>query len=387
MNAERMKHLSRVRRVVIKVGSSLLAGPEAGSVETRFIGRLARQIRELQAKGMHCLVVSSGAIAFGMHEMGLKRKPREIPKLQALAAVGQSNLMHAYETSFGRRGIKVAQVLLTQDDLSHRFRYSNARNTIEELFKNGIVPVVNENDTVIVEEIRFGDNDTLATLVSHLVGADLMVLLTDTDGLYRADPKIDPGAERVRDVLRWEAMFDHGAGAAGSEVGTGGMLTKVRAAKRMMRSGVAMAIVPGRARSVLSRLFAGEDVGTFFHPSEQRMTSRKRWLAWGVRTRGDVAVDEGARRALVERNTSLLPSGVKQVAGRWEAGDVVRIVGPDGREVARGIAGISAADLDRVKGMRTKEAASVLGRPVPDEVVHKDDMVRVDESGQGQDTL
>jgi glutamate 5-kinase len=379
MNKERIAALSRVRRVVIKVGSSLLAGPKASGIHAKFILGLSRQIRDLSQKGLQCLVVTSGAIAFGLQEMGWDKRPKEIPKLQALAAVGQSNLMRAYETAFSRHRVKVAQVLLTQDDLSNRQRYSNAHNTLEELFKNGIVPVVNENDTVVVQEIKFGDNDTLASLVAHLVEADLLILLTDTEGLYRADPRVVPDAELVRDVFKWDPAFEQGAGRPGSTVGTGGMVTKVRAAKRMMQSGVPMAIAPGRTVDVLLRLFRGEQIGTFFHSGERHMKSRKRWLAWGVRVRGEIRVDEGARKALVERNTSLLPGGVRRVEGHWSSGDVVKIVDMEGREIARGMANLSSQELDRIKGLRTSEAVKVLGYSVPEEVVHRDDLVRVEE--------
>jgi len=379
MIEQRKKHLSRSRRVVIKVGSSLLTGSKATGLQSGFIRNLARQIKTLQSDGRQCLVVTSGAIAFGLQEMGWDRRPREIPRLQALAAVGQSNLMQAYETAFGKVGLKVAQVLLTQDDLSDRNRYSNAHNTLEELFRYAIIPVVNENDTVVVQEIKFGDNDTLASLVAHLVEADLLVLLTDTKGLYRADPKVDPDAELIRDVFKWDPAIDQAAGRSGSLVGTGGMLTKVRAAKRMMRSGVPMVIAPGSTKDVLLKLFKGDAIGTFFHPVEKRMASRKRWLAWGVRAKGDVVVDEGARRALVERNTSLLPSGVRRTTGRWEAGEVVRILDIDQREIARGVANVSSQEMEKIKGLKTADAARTLGHNIPEEVIHRDNMVRTEE--------
>ncbi len=379
MNRKRLESLGRVRRVVIKVGSSLLAGDRAAGVQTGFIQGLARQIRTLSGQGRQCLVVTSGAIAFGLQELGWDKRPKEIPKLQALAAVGQSSLMKAYVTAFARRRMKVAQVLLTQDDLSDRQRYSNARNTLEELFGEGIVPVVNENDTVVVQEIRFGDNDTLASLVAHLVEADLLVLLTDTEGLYREDPKVRPDADLIRDVVQWDPAFEQGAGRSGSMVGTGGMVTKVKAAKRMMQSGVPMVIAPGRVTDSVLRLFKGEPLGTFFHPGGRRMKSRKRWLSWAVKPRGEIVVDEGARKALLERNTSLLPGGVKHLTGHWSAGDVVRIVGPDGRGIAKGVAGLSSQELDQVKGKRTAEVPKILGYNVPEEVVHRDDLVRMEE--------
>ncbi len=379
MNSQRISRLQRSRRVVLKVGSSLLAGANAKRLHKSFISNLARQIKALQAEGRQCLVVTSGAIAFGLHEMGWDKRPKEIPKLQALAAVGQSNLMQAYETAFKKHQLKVAQVLLTQDDLSNRNRYSNANHTLEELFKNGIVPIVNENDTVVVQEIKFGDNDTLASLVAHLVDADLLVLLTDTEGLYREDPRVNPEAELIRDVHRWEPFLEQAAGSSGSMVGTGGMVTKVRAAKRMMQSGVPMVIAQARMKNILIRLFKAELVGTFFHPEGRRMKSRKRWLAWGGKPQGEIIVDDGAKRALVDRHTSLLPSGVKRVGGHWEAGDVVRILDMNQKEIVRGLANVSVRDLDRIKGLQSKDAAKVLGVPSLEEVMHRDNMVHVED--------
>lgn len=270
MKNERLKSLSKVQKVVIKIGSSLLTGDKSTGIRGRFLAGIADQIASLQGQGYRFCIVSSGAIAAGLFELKLKKRPKSIPQQQALAAVGQSSLMHAYEKTFRRRGLKVAQVLLTGEDLSNPRRYANARNTFQELYKNRLVPVVNENDTVAVEEIKVGDNDTLAQLVAQLTGADLLVLLTDTDGFYEMDPKLNPKARILSDIQGWNSQYEKNATSSRSLVGTGGMITKIRAAKNMMRAGKPMAIVNGNSRDVLRRLMAGEAVGSFFHPAKRR---------------------------------------------------------------------------------------------------------------------
>ena len=378
MNRDRSKSLSKVKKVVIKIGSSLLTGDQSTGIRTRFLAAMASQIRALQARGLQCTVVSSGAISAGLFELKLKKRPKAIPQLQALAAVGQSSLMHAYEKTFRKRGLKVAQVLLTREDLSDRSRYSNARNTFTELFKNRIVPIVNENDTVAVEEIKFGDNDTLAVLVSHLTESDLLVLLTDTDGFYEMDPKLNPKAKIVSDIKSWDPAYEKSASSSRTLVGTGGMITKIRAAKNMMDSGVPMAIVNGNSKDILLKLMRGQEVGSFFHSSGSKMKSRERWLAWSVSPKGEILVDDGAKKAIVENHKSLLPSGVLGVTGHWGSGDVVKIIDLQKRELARGIAHYSSVELDQVKGLRTPEARQALGYAVRDEVVHCDNMVQTE---------
>jgi glutamate 5-kinase len=273
----------------------------------------------------------------------------------------------------------VAQVLLTRDDLSQRSRYLNAKNTLSELLRHGLVPVINENDTVAVEEIKFGDNDTLAVLAAHLVEADLVVLLTDTDGLYDRDPRGDREARLVHDVWDWDPALESAAGGSRSMVGTGGMLSKVKAAKQARKSGIPLAILGGEVRDVLVRFFKGEGLGTLFHAPGERMGSQERWLTWGSRPRGAVVVDDGARKALVERRMSLLPTGVKGVRGHWEAGEAVRIEDASGKEVARGVCSYSSEETDRIKGLRSADAARRLGRPGAGELVHRDRLVLMDE--------
>lgn len=377
MTSDRKSHLTKVKRVVVKAGSSLLTDSKRGRIQTRFLGRLARQVQVLQKRGIQCVIVTSGAIAAGMFELGFKQRPKEMARLQALAAMGQSRLMHAYETAFRRYQLKVAQILLTREDLSDRMRYSNAHNTFMELFHHGIVPIVNENDTVAVEEIRFGDNDTLGVLVSHLCEADLLVLLTDKDGFFSEDPVLNPKAQLITEVRQWSGLLEKGAGRSSTSVGTGGMLTKIKAAKNMMLSGVPMVIANGAAPMVLPRILDSEKIGTFFHPSASKMTSRKRWLAWSVKPKGDIKVDEGAEKALTGKNKSLLATGVREVRGHWDKGDIVRILALDGREIAKGISNYSSKDLELVKGLKTSEAAQKLGPGAAGEVVHRDNMVEM----------
>jgi glutamate 5-kinase len=284
--------------------------------------------------------------------------------------------MQAYETTFRKHGLKVAQILVTREDLSNKARYLNVHNTLNELLGSGVVPIINENDSVAVDEIKFGDNDTLSVLVTHVAQAGCLVILTDIDGVYDQDPRKDSSAKLVHDVMGWDPSLEAAAGGSKSLVGTGGMASKVRAAKRMWQSGLPMAILSGQAKNGLIKLFDGENIGTFFHPvGQQHMHAQERWLAWGALPKGTVVVDEGAHRALVQRKTSLLPSGVKGVKGHWETGDVIRVLDPEGHEVARGVSGFSSQETDRIKGLKSSEIATLLGRKNIVELVHRDHMV------------
>jgi glutamate 5-kinase len=378
MNPERAKYLSPARRVVIKVGSSLLTDGKRREIRALFLKRLAEQVHCLREKGMQCLIVTSGAIAAGLFEMGKKERPREMAQLQALAAVGQSDLMNAYKAAFKPFGLKVAQILLTREDLANRNRYSNAHNTLLELFRHRVVPVVNENDTVAVEEIRFGNNDTLGVLVAHLCEADLLVLLTDTDGFFEADPRLNPQAKLIPEVYHLDGGIEKNATKSKSMVGTGGMKTKIQAAKSMMQSGIPMVIANGNEKDVLVKILASEPVGTFFHPSVEKMTSRKRWLAWSVRPKGDIVVDDGAKKALLEQGKSLLPTGVKMLIGTWEQGDIVRVVDSGKQGIAKGIVNFSSMELEQIKGLKTSDVPLKLGKKASDEVIHRDNMVKID---------
>ncbi len=367
--------LARAKRVVVKVGTGTLTDRE-GRFDRHNCARLAAELAEV-GRGRRLVVVSSGAVALGAERLGLTRakgKAWDIPTKQACAAVGQPHLMAAWGDALGAHGTAVAQVLLTADDLASRKRFLNARRTLERLLDAGVVPVVNENDTVAVDEIKVGDNDTLAALVAGCVGADLVAMLTDVEGLYDRDPAA-PGAELLHEVARVTSEVERMAGGAGTERSVGGMATKVKAARRLAAQGVATALLSGRRPGALAALLAGERVGTVFAPDEARLSSRKGWLAAAARGKGIIVVDAGARRALVEQGRSLLPSGVRGVEGHFGVGDPVDIAVEPGRPFARGLAGYGADEVRRIAGLKTSEIERTLGYKYLDEVVHRDDLV------------
>jgi glutamate 5-kinase len=366
--------LPKVKRLVVKVGSGLISAPGQGLLPDR-IGALADELAALAKDGREVVVVSSGAIASGMARLGLTHRPRSIPEKQAAAAVGQSALMWHYEQAFARHGIRVAQVLLTQEDISARTRYLNARNTLQVLLRFRVVPVVNENDTVAVEEIKVGDNDNLAALVAHLVDADLLVILTDVDGLYTGDPRVDPEARRLDTVDAVTEEIERLVWDADGQVSVGGMSTKLEAARKVTSSGIPMVIASGRVPGTLRRVLRGEPLGTYFVPRGDRLAGRKRWIAFAVPPQGRLTVDAGARSALVERGKSLLPSGVVEVEGEFHAGEVVSLSAADGKEFARGLTNYDAAELRKIQGAKTKDLEERLGYKSFDEVIHRDNLV------------
>lgn len=361
-----------VRRLVVKVGSGLIAEPIRGPDPAR-IGPLAADLAAA-ARGREVILVTSGAIAAGTARLGLRERPRSIPEKQAAAAVGQAALMWHYEQACGAHGLRVAQVLLTQEDISHRARYLNARNTLLTLLGFGVLPIVNENDTVAVEEIKVGDNDNLAALVASLVDADLLVLLSDIDGLYTDDPHRNPAARRIELVDAITPEMERLAGAEGP-LGTGGMVTKLQAAQKAMAAGIPMVIADGRRPGALGAIVAGEPIGTYFRPRTDRLAARKRWIAFAIPPQGVLEVDRGARHALVEGGKSLLPSGVVKVEGEFAAGDAVGLRDPEGREFARGIVNCDAREVALLRGARTSEIERLLGYRVLDEVIHRDNLV------------
>ncbi len=372
---DRTQLFSKARRIVIKIGSAVLTSAEDGLDQSR-IERLAADVSDLLSLDREVIIVSSGAIAAGLKKLGLvKKKGMPLSLKQAAAATGQSSLMWMYEKTFGAHGKKVAQVLLTREDLSNRTRFLNARNTLQTLLDYGVVPVINENDTVSVDEIKFGDNDNLAGMVVHLADADLLVVLSDIDGLYTADPKTDPAAELISVVERITADIERGAGDASSMVGTGGMRSKIMTARKVGTYGVPMAIVNGKKAGMLQAFFDGGEVGTLFLPRPEKQDSRKHWIAYTVRSAGRVIVDDGGREALVSRGKSLLPGGVIKVEGPFKIGECVTCVDRSGRAFARGLVKYSSEDLDRIKGLKTSQIASVLGHKDYDEVIHRDDLV------------
>lgn len=366
----------RPERIVVKVGSSLLA-PGDGGLDAGFLAGLVGQVAELVREGRQVLIVSSGAIAAGLEALGMKTRPKEMPNLQAAAAVGQTRLIGAYADAFAAHGMRVGQVLVTRHDTAHRTQYLHARDTLDRLMGLGVVPVVNENDTTAVEEIRFGDNDTLAAVVATMVRADLVVMLTDIDGLYSADPRRSRDADLLARVEELTAELVAGAGGAGSSVGTGGMLTKVEAARFLMKAAIDMVLCDGRMPGVVLAAARGEQVGTRFSGREGQMRSRKLWIALAGSPVGRILLDEGAVQAVRERGKSLLPAGVVGVEGEFAPGDTVTLLGSDGCEVARGITAISSRDLAKVMGLRTAEIAGVLPEFPGGEVVHRDHLVVV----------
>ena len=357
-------------RIVVKVGSSVLSsGP--GKLDQRALRRLANDLAAVRQQGGEVVVVSSGAILAGWQRLGLAARPKTTVAKQAAAAVGQSRLMRAWEAAFDRRGIATAQVLLTQEDVRQRHRYLNARNTLFELLRLGVVPVINENDTVAVEEIKFGDNDVLSALVAGLIDADRLILLTDQEGLFTADPRRCASARLIERVPFNKALEIEGGGAG--PMGSGGMASKIRAARMAAAAGVKAVIAGGARPGVVRTLADGGRAGTLFEPRAGGLAQRKQWLAFASHPRGRILVDDGARAALVQRSKSLLPSGVRVVEADFDAGDVVSLV-CRGAEFARGLTNYAAKELERIRGLKTSEIEGVLGHKPADEVVHRDNL-------------
>ncbi|MBI1921479.1 MAG: glutamate 5-kinase [Geobacter sp.] len=366
--------LSKAKRIVIKIGSRVLTTEDNG-LDPAFMVGLSIQVAELRRHGHEVIIVTSGAIAAGRPVLGLSERPRTIPQKQAAAAVGQTRLMRAYEDVFAAQGLIAAQILLTRADLADRMRFLNARSTIETLLECGAVPVINENDTVVVDEIKFGDNDNLSALVTNLVEAQLLVILTDIDGFYDADPRSNPDARLVSLVRTITRDVERAAGSTGSTVGTGGMATKVAAAKKAAKFGVPTLMANGKVADILIRAMAGEEVGTLFLAESKSLTSRKHWIAYTLRPQGKVIVDEGAVKVLAKSGRSLLPSGVVRVEGEFDRGDCVRVCGPDGAEFARGIVAYSHKEIALILGHRSSEIEDILGYRYGDELIHRDNLV------------
>ncbi|MCS6844705.1 MAG: glutamate 5-kinase [Caldilineales bacterium] len=362
------------QRIVLKLGTSVLTAGSPHLNRPRLL-ELVRQAARLHAAGVDLVVVSSGAIAAGRERLGHRPLPQAVPTKQMLAAVGQSRLMHHYEQLFDIYGVVVAQVLLTRADLDHRSRYLNARDTLQALLAERIVPIINENDAVATDEIKLGDNDTLSALVANLVEADLLLLLTDQPGLFTADPRTNPDAQLIPEVERIDDSLRALAGGSRSGLGTGGMVTKLTAADLARRGGAEVVIAAGSVEDVVLRVARGERIGTRFPPLAGKLESRKRWLLGGLVPAGRIYVDDGAARALISQGRSLLPVGITRVEGQFERGDTVRICNAAGQEIARGLTRYGAASLDKIKGHRSDEIAAILGYENSPEVVHRDDMV------------
>ncbi len=370
----RREFLKNVKRIVVKIGSSVITAPEAG-LDAAVIGRLAAEVAVIMAENREVIMVSSGAVAAGRKELGLDERRRTIPQKQAAAAVGQSRLMHAYEEAFDRHGRKVAQLLLTRDDLADRQRFLNARATLDTLLDFGIIPIINENDTVAVDEIKFGDNDNLSALVTNLTEAQLLVILSDIDGLYDRDPRTNADARLIPMVRSITREMERGAGGAGSTVGTGGMATKLAAARKVGRTGVPTIIINGRTPGLLAGALSGEEVGTMILAAREVLNRRKHWIAYTLRPRGRIIIDGGAANVLHQHGRSLLPSGIVRVEGEFQRGACIRVCGPDGAEFARGLTDYSNQEIAKILGHKSGEIEKILGYRYGDEIIHRDNLV------------
>jgi glutamate 5-kinase len=369
-----MTLIQHASRIIVKVGSSLVTNDGRG-LDHGAIARWASQIAALRALGKEVVLVSSGAIAEGMLRLGFEKRPTDIHELQACAAVGQMGLAQIYETSFRTHGLGTAQVLLTHADLADRERYLNARSTLTTLLRLGVVPIINENDTVVTDEIKFGDNDTLGALVANLIEADALVILTDQRGLFSSDPRKDPGACLIAEAQAGDPALEAMAGGAGSSIGRGGMLTKVLAARRAARSGASTVIAWGREEGVLTRLAQGEAIGTQLTAPTGRLTARRQWLVDHLHTAGEVVIDAGAVQKLVEDGKSLLPIGVLKVIGEFGRGAVITCVGIDGTAIARGLSNYTSIEARRIMRQPSSKIESILGYMEGPELIHRDNMV------------
>lgn len=369
----RISHLVQAQLVVVKVGSSLVTAGGSG-IDENALSQWAGQIAQLHAKGLRIVWVSSGAIAEGVKRLGWKQRPKALHELQAAAAVGQMGLAQAYENVFAPLGLHTAQILLTHEDLSNRTRYLNARSTLLTLLDKGVIPIINENDTVTTDEIKLGDNDTLGALVTNLIDADSLIILTDQKGLFDSDPRKNPQAKLIDQIEANHPDLERMAGGVGSSVGTGGMYTKVVAAKRAALSGAATVVASGQEEQVLLRLMKGEALGTLFTSSRHRLNARKQWLLGHIQLCGQIVVDDGAERALLQKNSSLLPVGCVAAHGHFRRGDLVAIVNCEGREIARGLINYDNNETAKILQIPSEHIIDKLGYVAEDELIHRDNM-------------
>ncbi|MBC2716385.1 MAG: glutamate 5-kinase [Desulfobacteraceae bacterium] len=374
----RQSYFKAAKRLVVKVGSNVLTADQGLNLPV--IYSLSTQISHLMASGIEVILVSSGAMASGQKKIGLSKRPDETPKRQAIAAVGQPGLMLEYEKAFGVYGIKVAQILLTGDDLTaSRDRYLNARNTLNTLLSWKIIPVINENDTVVVEEIQFGDNDNLSAMIALLMNADFLINLTDIDGLYTGDPRRQKNVELISEVETIDGSIETIAGDIPGALGSGGMLSKVRAAAKVTNAGIPMIIANGREADSLKKLFSGENLGTFFIPAKEKLSSRKCWIGYNIKPKGTLRIDEGAVMAILQRGKSLLPGGIIDVEGDFGVGDAVELSGENNSRIAVGLVNYSASDIRKIMGCKTDQIQECLGQKLYDEVIHRDNLTILNE--------
>lgn len=370
------QQLATSQRWVVKIGSALLTN-EGQGLNAEGIARWVEQMVKLRREGVELVLVSSGAVAEGMCRLGWSKRPRELHKLQAAAAVGQMGLVQAYESRFQKHDMHTAQVLLTHEDLSNRERYLNARTTLRTLLSYGVIPVVNENDTVVIDEIRFGDNDTLAALVANLVEADQLIILTDQEGMFDQDPRNNPAAKLITEASVTDASLEAMATGGAGTFGRGGMLTKVKAARLAARSGASTVIASGRMEEVLLKIRQAEQVGTLFYAEQAPLTARKQWLAGHLQLRGQLVLDAGAVKVLSESGRSLLAVGVKAAKGAFERGEVVACLDEQGNEIARGLINYSVTEVDKIKGQASERIEALLGYVDEPELIHRDNLVLV----------
>jgi len=371
----RKKYLKKIKKVVIKIGSSSLTSSEGG-LDMDNLMKFTSEVSDLSEDGLKTIIVSSGAIAAGLKYLGIKEKPKKFPELQAVAAVGQHDLMRVYSSFFYKRDKKVGQILLTREDTTKREQYLNIKNTIISLLDMNVIPIINENDSVALDEIKFGDNDTLAALVAGLVEADLLIILSDIEGLFSKNPKSNKDAELISLVKEVTPDLERIAGGIGSSYGSGGMITKIRAAKICSFSGIPLVIANSRKENVLRKIITGENVGTFFVPEEsKKIASLKRWIAFGMITKGSIKIDKGAEDAIVKKGKSLLPVGVTEVVGNFVKGDNVAIISCDGKIIAKGISNFTSDEISRIKGKREENILQEFGYSLCCEIIHRDSMI------------
>ena len=367
--------LKKAKRIVVKVGTSTITYAN-GKRNFSQIDRLARELSDLQNQGKEMILVSSGAVAVGVDRLGLPAKPSTIPGKQACAAVGQGVLMHTYEKLFADYGQIVAQVLITRTEAIDRHRYTNCRNTFMTLLQQGVIPIVNENDVVALDELKIGDNDNMSALVAGIVDADLVIILSDIDGLYTANPATHPEATLVHTVQEITPEIEASAGGVGSSRGTGGMATKIQAAKAATNSGIQLVIASGTEKNAIPRILQGEEIGTLFVSRENRLQLRKRWLAFGAKIQGSIVVDDGCAKAIRKAGgCSILPAGIYQVVGDFQSGSTISVIDKEGHELARGLVHYTAAELEKIKGCKSSDIEGILGHKNYDEVIHRDDLV------------